>query len=58
MPWVCGGIAWIGIWFTVWVSEEDAGREMTVIAQIDKEHLEELQKVSGSMEIEVRLTVE
>ncbi len=58
MPWVCGGIAWTGTWFTVWVSEEDAGRDMPVIAQIDEEHLEELQKVSGSMEIEVQLAAE
>lgn len=29
---------------TVWVSEEAAGRDMPVIAQIDEEHLEKLQQ--------------
>ncbi len=55
MPWVCGGVAWTGDWFTVWVSKEAAGRDMPVVAQIDEEHLEELQALNGSMEIEVRL---
>lgn len=58
IPWVCGGIAWTGTWFTVWVSKEAAGRDMPVIAQIDEEHLKELQAVSGCMEIEVRLAAE
>lgn len=58
MPWVCGGIAWTGTWFTVWVSEEPAGRNMPIIAQIDEEHLKELQAVSGSMKIEVQLAAE
>ncbi len=55
IPWVCGGVAWTGDWFTVWVSKEAAGRDMPVVAQIDEEHLEELQALDGSMEIEVRL---
>lgn len=58
IPWVCGGIARTGTWFTVWVSEEAAGRDMPVIAQIDEEHLKELQAVSGSMEIEMCLAAE
>ncbi len=58
MPWVCGGIAWTGNWFTVWVSEETAGRDTPVIAQINEEHLEKHQNVIGSMEIEVQLTAE
>ena len=58
LPWVCGGVAWTGSWFTVWVSENDAGRNMPVVAQIDEEYSAELQALSGSMEIEVRLTAE
>lgn len=58
MPWVCGGVAWTDSWFTVWVSEDAAGYDMPVVAQIDEEHLEELQALSGRMEIEVRLAAE
>ena len=55
IPWVCGGVAWTGSWFTIWVSADEAGRNMPVVAQIDKAYAEELQKLTGSMEIEVRL---
>ncbi len=55
MPWVCGGVAWTGSWFTVWVSGEAADRDMPIVAQIDEEYSEELQALSGDMEIEVRL---
>ncbi len=58
MPWVCGGVAWTGSWFTIWVSEEAADREMPIVAQIDEEYSEELQALSGDMEIEVRLAAE
>ena len=56
MPWVCGGVAWFDGWFTIWVSEGDSGRIRPVVAQIDEEYSEELQALSGNMEIEVRLT--
>ena len=55
MPWVCGGVAWFDNWFTIWVSEDAAGRNRPIVAQIDEEYLEELQALSGNMEIEVRL---
>ena len=58
MPWVCGGVAWFDGWFTIWVSEGDSGRIRPVVAQIDEEYSEELQELSGNMEIEVRLTAE
>ena len=58
MPWVCGGVAWTGSWFTIWVSEEDADRDRPIVAQIDEEYLEELQALSGDMDIEVRLAAE
>ena len=58
IAWVCGGVAWTGDWFTVWVSANPAGYDMPVIAQIDEEHLEELQALSGRMEIEVQLVSE
>ena len=56
LPWACGGVAWFDGWFTIWVSEDDSGRIRPVVAQIDEEYLEELQTLSGNMEIEVRLT--
>ena len=58
MPWACGGVAWFDGWFTIWVSEGDSGRIRPVVAQIDEEYSEELQALSGNMEIEVRLTAE
>lgn len=58
MPWVCGGVAWTGSWFTIWVSEADADRDRPIVAQIDEEYLEELQALSGDMKIEVRLAAE
>ncbi len=58
MPWVCGGVVWTGSWFTIWVSEEAADRDMPIVAQIDEEYSEELQALSGDMEIEVRLAGE
>ena len=58
MPWVCGGVAWTGSWFTIWVSEDAADRDRPIVAQIDEEYLEELQVLSGDMDIEVRLAAE
>ena len=58
MPWICGGVAWTGSWFTVWVSENPADHDMPVVAQIDEEYSEQLQALSGNMEIEVRLAAE
>ena len=58
MPWECGGVAWTGSWFTVWVSENAADHDMPVIAKIDEEYSNELQALSGNMEIEVRLVTE
>ncbi|MCH5205215.1 MAG: hypothetical protein J1F03_10720 [Oscillospiraceae bacterium] len=58
MPWECGGVAWTGSWFTIWVSENAADHDMPVIAKIDEEYLKELQSLSGNMEIEVRFATE
>lgn len=55
MPWECGGVAWTGSWFTIWVSENAADHDMPIIAKIDEEYSKELQALSGNMKIEVRL---
>ena len=55
MPWECGGVAWTGSWFTIWVSRNAADHDMPIIAKIDEEYSKELQALSGNMKIEVRL---
>ena len=57
MSWECGGVAWTGSWFTIWVSKTAADHDMPIIAQIDEEYSKELQALSGNMEIKVRLTM-
>ncbi|MDE5558258.1 MAG: hypothetical protein K2J32_11325 [Ruminococcus sp.] len=42
----------------MWVSANDANRNMPLMTQIDEEYSEELHTLSSNMEIEVQLAVE